>query len=62
MHVLYQALVLMATKISVGDLFSSCEELEAKISSYQKENFVQLARRDSRKRVAKRVEKQSIQL
>ena len=55
--------VRMATKISVGDLFSSYEELETKISSYQKENFVQLARRDSRtldvarKRVPKRVEK-----
>ena len=36
------------TKILVGDLFNSYEELEAKITSYQKNNFVQLARRDSR--------------
>ena len=51
------------TKILVGDLFNSYEELEAKVTSYRKDNFVQLARRDSRtldvarKRVPKRVER-----
>ena len=51
------------TKILVGDLFNSYEELEAKITSYQKDNFVQLARRDSRtldlarKRVPKHVKR-----
>ena len=52
----------MGAELVVGESFSSYEELDAKIRSYQKDKFVQLSKRDSRtlemakKRVPKRVE------
>ena len=52
----------MAVNFAVGETFSTYAELEAKIDAYQKENFVQLTRRDTRtltaarKRVPRRVE------
>ena len=50
------------TTFAVGESFSSYEELQQKLTNYQKEKYVQLTHRDSRtleaarKRVPKRVE------